>query len=84
MMFRKFPYLIHMIFVGFVGVCKAILCSTQLQFNNIENNGEFVLFIFDSPAIRAKDLLLVQTCLSIGVLLDVLSDSLKLHSPLQV
>ena len=84
MMFRKFPSLIHMIFVEFVGLCKATLRLTQLQFNNIENSAEFVLIIFNSPAIRAKDLLLVQTCMSIGVLLDVLSYSLKLHTPFQV
>ena len=35
---------------------------------HIENNRDIVLFIFNSPTIRAKDLLLVQTCLSIGVL----------------
>ena len=34
---------------------------------HIENNGDIVLFIFSSPTIRAKDLLLLQTCLTIGV-----------------
>ena len=34
---------------------------------HIENNGDIVLFIFISPTIRAKDLLLLQTCLTIGV-----------------
>ena len=46
-----------------VGISKINL----LLLLHIENNGDVVLFIFNSPTIRAKDLLLVQTCLSIGV-----------------
>ena len=46
-----------------VGISKINL----LLLLHIANYGDIVLFIFNSPTIRAKDLFLVQTCLSIGV-----------------
>ena len=55
----------------FVGIYK-INFLLPIHF---ENNGHTVLFIFNSPTIRAKDLLLVQMCLNIGVSSDVLSNS---------
>ena len=55
---------IHMMFVEFLWVCTKQFCI-KLQSNNID--GDFVPIIFNSPAIRAKDLFLVQTYLCTGI-----------------
>ena len=51
---------IHMMFVKFLWVSAKKFC-VKLQLNSF--------LIFNSPAIRAKDLLSVQTCFSIGKIL---------------
>ena len=55
----------------FVGIYK-INFLLPIHF---EKYMKILLYLCYSPAIRAKDLLLVQICLNIGVSSDVLSDS---------